>query len=708
VGPGGAQVLFLRSDGPTDPVNHLWLAERDSGGWVQTRLADAGALLEGAAEELPAAERARRERLRETSGGITAYSTDRWLRRICFVLGGRLFCHDRSTGTTRRLGVESGLANPAIDPTGRRIATTRGGELLLVDADSGQARVLLTPNGAQRSWGSAEFIAAEEMDRSAGLWWAPDGESLLVQESDDADVGVWHIADPAHPAREPLRQRYPAAGTANTAVRLHVVELDGSTREVRWDREGFEYLARVHWSQHGDPIAAVQNRDQSVLRVLEIGPATGRTTLLAQDARQPWVELVPGAPRRTAEGLATVAVDRAGTTRRLHLHAAAGVMATPAGIQVVAVTGDDDSGITFVGHDGDPATRDVWRMAWDGSVRRISDPGRWTTGVCRDGTAVLQWGDPAAPVSTMTIRTHGPGSGAPPAAQGDHTPAPADTRTPAPGSAPELAKVRWTDRAVDSLAEVPDVLPRPQFIADGGWNRIAVLLPSTTPHGPLPIIMSPYGGPHSGRSIKAAAAFLVEQWLADQGFCVVVADGPGSPSDPVNEAAIHLDLAAGALAGQVSALDRVTAEFGEAVDPGRVGIRGWSFGGYLAALAVLDRPDLFHAAVSGAPVTDWSLYDTHYTERYLGTPAANAAAYERSSLIARAAQLARPLLLIHGLADDNVVAAHTLRLSATLLAKGRGHCVLPLAGVTHMTPQEDIAENLLRAELEFFRSHLQR
>jgi len=137
-----------------------------------------------------------------------------------------------------------------------------------------------------------------------------------------------------------------------------------------------------------------------------------------------------------------------------------------------------------------------------------------------------------------------------------------------------------------------------------------------------------------------------------------------------------------------------------------VAIRGWSFGGYLAALAVLRRPDVFHAAVAGAPVTDWRLYDTHYTERYLGHPEQNGAAYERSSLLGDAAKLERPLLLIHGLADDNVVAAHTLRLSALLLAAGRPHSVLPLSGVTHMTPQEEVAENLLLLQVDFLRKAL--
>ena len=165
------------------------------------------------------------------------------------------------------------------------------------------------------------------------------------------------------------------------------------------------------------------------------------------------------------------------------------------------------------------------------------------------------------------------------------------------------------------------------------------------------------------------------------------------------------DLATAALDDQVDAL-HAAAEEEPRLDLSRVAIRGWSFGGYLAALAVLRRPDVFHAAIAGAPVTDWHLYDTHYTERYLGHPEEQPDAYRRSSLLDDAAKLERPLLLIHGLADDNVVVAHTLRLSRALLVAGRGHRVLPLSGVTHMTPQESVAENLLLLQVEFLRETL--
>jgi dipeptidyl-peptidase 4 len=238
--------------------------------------------------------------------------------------------------------------------------------------------------------------------------------------------------------------------------------------------------------------------------------------------------------------------------------------------------------------------------------------------------------------------------------------------------------------------------------------RTALLLPSWHRPGSakLPVLLDPYGGPHAQMVLASGSMYLGSQWLAEQGFAVVIADGRGTPGrGPEWERAIAADVSGPVLADQVDALAAAAARCPD-LDTGRVAIRGWSFGGYLAALAVLRRPDVFRAAIAGAPVTDWRLYDTHYTERYLGHPDGNQAAYESTSLIGDAARLRRPLLLIHGLADDNVVVAHTLRLSSALLAAGKPHSVLPLSGVTHLAAQEDVAENLLLLQVDFLRTAL--
>ena len=285
-------------------------------------------------------------------------------------------------------------------------------------------------------------------------------------------------------------------------------------------------------------------------------------------------------------------------------------------------------------------------------------------------------------------------------------------------------------RTIASLAERPALpAPRPVLFGAGPREiRTAVLFPSWHQPGQrkLPVLLDPYGGPHAQRVLKARAAYLTPQWFAEQGFAVVIADGRGTPGrGPQWERAVAGDLAGPVLEDQVDALRGAAARFAD-LDTGRVAIRGWSFGGYLAALAVLRRPDVFHAAIAGAPVTDWHLYDTHYTERYLGFPDLDEENYERSCLISVLARgddapeppahggaarapvppRPRPLMLIHGLADDNVVVAHTLRLSGALLAAGYPHTVLPLSGITHMASQETVAENLLLLQLHFLRDAL--
>ena len=257
---------------------------------------------------------------------------------------------------------------------------------------------------------------------------------------------------------------------------------------------------------------------------------------------------------------------------------------------------------------------------------------------------------------------------------------------------------------IESLAETPAVTPAYQIFAAGERAvRTAVLLPTGHVAGSrrLPVLLDPYGGPAAQLVVNARSAYLVSQWFADQGFAVVVADGRGTPGrGPAWERTIYQDKADITLEDQVVALQAAAARHPD-LDLTRVGIRGWSYGGYLAALAVLRRPDVFHAAVAGAPVTDQRLYDTHWQERYLGHPEEFPEVYDQTSLLADAPNLRRPLMLVHGLIDDNVVAAHTLRLSAALLAAGRPHTVLPLSGVTHMTPQEDVASNLLVLQARF-------
>jgi dipeptidyl-peptidase-4 len=451
-------------------------------------------------------------------------------------------------------------------------------------------------------------------------------------------------------------------------VTLHVLTLDGDRVDVEWDRQAFPYLARVSWTAAGGLLLTVQSRDQRRLRVLRADAATGRVSTVWEDENDVWVELVAGSPAVLDDGRLVVCADRDGARRLL----VDGAPVTPATLQVRAIV-NADAGVVFTANELDePTELHVWRWSGvDGLSRLTFVPG--VHGAAAGGGCTV-------------VRSTGLGHDG--------------TRTWIAGG-PEIA----------SLAETPMVRPSVTLLREGTRSlATAVLVPSSSSadaaESSLPVLLDPYGGPHSQRVQKARTQFLSSQWFADQGFAVVVADGRGTPGrGSAWERAVHLDLAGPVLDDQIDAL-YAAAEADHRLDLSRVAIRGWSFGGYLAALAVLRRPDVFHAAVAGAPVTEWRLYDTHYTERYLGDPDRNPAPYDQTSLLLEAGRLERPLLLVHGLADDNVVAAHTLQLSAALLAAGRPHQVLPLSGVTHMTPQEVVAENLLLLQLEFLRDAL--
>ena len=675
VSDDGARVAFLRSPGPVDPANSLWVLDVASG--VERLVADPRLLGAGRdGEDLPEAERARRERVRETGSGIVSYDADADLTAAVFTLGGGLWRVGLADGDgpPEALAVQPGPFDPRLSPDGARVAYAAGSGLR-VTGDAGGDRAVVEEPGETVSWGSAEFVAAEEMGRTRGHWWSPDGRRLLAARVDTAPVPRWWIADPASPDAEPAEIRYPVAGAANAAVALAVLDVDGGGGgegrvDVAFHGGGWEYLAGVRWSADG-LLLTVQTRDQRTLGVLEADPDTGSCRLLRRVGDEAWVELVPGAPRLVGGRLVTVE-DR-GAARRLCVD---GEALTPDDVQVRAVHHADEVGVVVTAS-VDPADTHVARVGWDGAVERL------TAGPGVSGVAV---GGGTTVISSRTLA---------------HT-----------GRRCRIDSLLRPGRAYDiaSLAADPGLELNVEIVELGPRKLVsALVMPSASAaggDGPLPVLLDPYGGPHAQRVQRAEALFHTSQWFADQGFAVLVADGRGTPGrGPAFERAVRGDLAGPVLEDQIDAL-HAAARLNPRLDLSRVAIRGWSFGGYLAALAVLRRPDVFSAAIAGAPVTDWRLYDTHYTERYLGHPATEPANYERTDLAPLAPGLERPLMLIHGLADDNVVAAHTLRLSRALTEAGRPHTVLPLSGVTHMTPQEEVAENLLLLQLRFLQDAL--
>ncbi|MFD4398854.1 prolyl oligopeptidase family serine peptidase [Kitasatospora sp. NPDC058478] len=658
----GTAVLFLRSRGGTDPLACLWALDTATG--RERLIADPAALGAG-----------------PSTDGITGYSTGATGRLAAFALDGALWLADTADGTVRAVPTATGVHDPRLDPTGRRIAYTGDGALRVVtvngtnDADgtddggTTDDRALAEPEAGDVAYGVAEYVAAAEMYRTRGHWWSPDGTALLVTRVDERPVHRVHLADPTDPQRPPRVIRYPLAGTANAEVSLLLLGLDGTRTEVRWDRTAFEYLTAAGWDAHG-PYAAVQSRDQRTVRTLAIGP-DGATRVLAERRDEHWVELLPGLPARTAGGALVDTADL-GDTRHLTVD---GEPVTPPGLQLWEVLGTDGEQILFTALE-DPTETHLWQYEPGRGIRRLSSGPGVHTGVRRGGTLVLTTRSEGFPAGRTTVHR--------------------DDRTAHP---------------MASYAQPPVLTARPELLRLGPRElRAALFLPTGHRPGgaPLPVLLDPYGGPGMHKVTSGGAWWgRVSQWFADQGFAVLVVDGRGTPGrGPRWDKTIYGDKAGPALADQVEGLHEAARLRPGLLDLDRVGIRGWSYGGYLAALAVLRRPDVFHAASAGAAPTDWRLYDTHWQERFLGHPDEHPGHYDDGSLIAVAPELRRPLLLIQGLADDNVFPAHTLRLSHALLTAGRPHEVLPLRATGHRPTDEAVVEHLLRHELDFLRRSL--
>ena len=665
VAPDGRHVAFLRSAGPEDAVNALWVLDLTDG--VERCVADPRDLLADGDHDLPPEEKARRERARESGAGITGYATDRDHRVAVAALAGRIVVADFDAFESSLFGDTAAVIDPRPDPTGSRVAFAKDRALWVADLDDPTSlRRLVGADETKVSWGVAEFVAAEETNRDRGYWWSPAGTELLVCRVDEKPVDQWWIGDPAAPAERSQPISYPAAGRPNAEVTVWIVRLDGTLTEVPWDHEELPYVTHACWDEHG-PMITLCSRDQRHHEVHAVDATSAATTLLWSDDDAAWVELMRGVPARLGDGRLVMTSDRDGTRRLL----VDGEPVTPTTLTVRSVSHVAGDEILFAAHPLDDATGlDVW--AWvDGELRqRTTGPGAFEA--TRGGDVTIMRSVTLEGVGVTTEVVGGP--------------------------------------TIVSHGATPLVAPNVS-IRHVAERRLAtaLLLPHDLPDdASLPVLLDPYGGPHAQRVVQRHGAYLTSQWFADQGFAVVVVDGRGTPGRGTDwERAIHLDFAGPVLEDQLDGLNAL-AEIEPRLDLTRVGIRGWSFGGYLAALAVLRRPDAFHAASAGAPVTDWRLYDTFYTERYLGLPddPADPGVYERSSLLGDAANLERPLLLVHGLADDNVVAAHTLQLSTALLAHGRPHQVLPLTGVTHMSSNEDVEANLLLLELDFLRRAL--
>lgn len=679
--PDGKSVVFLRG-GARDPVLRLY--EFTIANQNVREILTPDKLLQGAEEKLSAEERSRRERERQSLRGFTSFHLSKDGAKLLVVLSSRLYLVGRADGKVTELPGRNWI-DPHFSPDGRAVAAVSGGELHVIDLETLNDATLTAGASEALQHGTAEFVAQEEMDRHEGFWWSPDSQAIAYQETDNSGVETRFIADPLHPEATPAKNFYPRAGTPNAKVRLGIVpRAGGETRWIQWDAGKYPYLTRVIWKEAAAPLCiVVQNRAQQEELVLAVDAATGATRPLLRETDAAWINLdQKPMPLWLKGGKQFLWTTERNGAWQVELHSADGALlraVTQVDFQLEEVLDVNEADGTVVVSGGpDPRERHLYRFSLEakGQPQQLTrEPGRHQAVFGENKETFLHRFD------LLDGRAGWEVVGA------------AETK--------QIA-------ALPSVAERPSALPKVELLRTDGARPMdaAIVRPRAFKKGEhYPVILDVYAGPHHKQVLAQPDRYMIDQWMADRGYIVVALDGRGTPGHGRDwERAIRGNLIKAALEDQVAGLEAL-AKHEPAMDLKRVGVVGWSFGGYFSAMAVMQKPDVFRCAVAGAPVVTWENYDTFYTERYLGLPSEDPEAYRASSVLTYAKDLRRPLLLIHGLTDDNVYAQHSMQLADALFNAGKSFNFLPLLG-THMVSEPVLRLRRQTRIMEFFDAEL--
>jgi len=674
-------VIFLRS-GPRDVVRNLY--EMNTATGEVHGLLRAEDVLAGGEEKLTPEEKARRERRRESGRGFTWYSLSEDGQMLLVGLSGELYLVRRADGKVTPLPASK--AGPAMDarfsPDGRWVSCIHGHDLYVIEVATGRETALTTGGTDELTHGEAEFVAQEEMNRRTGYWWSADSQWLAYEEADQKDVETLYIADARRPEAKPNGWRYPRAGHANAKVRLGIISVTGGTTKwVDWDHEKYPYMATVRWGADQPLTVYVQTRDQREAVLYLVDHQTGKPKELLKETDKAWINIDAWMPHwvndnqflwtteQTGEKTLQLC-NRDGSLVKTIAHGSGrlfGVASVDRARREIVISASDD-----------PTQSQLYRVALDrGEIIALTD-GRGDHGG-RFSKDCNTWVETASLLSGEIHQT-----------------------------------VRGRDASIrhelPSVAEDPPFVPSVELTQAQAGDRsfyAAIVRPRNfTANTRYPVLVSVYGGPGSNVVTSNARAYLRSQWMADQGFIIVSLDGRGTERRGRDwERTTCWDLISAPLEDQAAGLQALGAKYKE-LDLSRVGIFGWSFGGYFTTMAVLKRPDVYHCGIAGAPVIDWSDYDTHYTERYMGQPKDNPEGYKRCNALTYASQLSRPLLLVHGTTDDNVYFTHSLRMGEALFRAARPYELLVLPGFTHMVPEPQISIRLYERMVRYFRQHL--
>ncbi len=654
--PDGQLVAFLRSREDNVDVQDLWAAPTGEG--EPYKLIDARALVPDAGE-LSEAEKARRERMRISARGVVEYSWDQQGRYILAPLEGDIFLANRADGKVRRLTeTPADEIDAKVSPKGSYVSYVRDQNLVVYDLASGKETPITDDGAGLITWATAEFIAQEEMDRDTGYWWSPDERYIAMTRVDESPVDIVPRFEITGGGATMVEQRYPRAGRPNAVVELYVRDLQGGGRvKVDLGSNTDIYLARVNWSGDGKTLYVQrQSRDQKTLDLLSVDPMTGASRVILSQKAQAWVDLNDDF-RVLSDGRFIWSNEDSGW-RHLYLYDRNGrrLRAITRGdypVKLLDGVNEQTGDVYFTASMRDGKELPIEQQMFRANLNRTVDPvavtpggGWWTVSVNGPATAYVgNYSDPATPTQSALYRIDG-------------------------------TRVRWIEEnrldANHPFAPYVSRLRTPEFGTMQSHGQTLVWR-MTTPPGfdpskKYPVVMQVYGGPGTGAGVQKSWQPLTNQLLTEAGYIVFRVDnrGEGDRSQAF-ETSIYRRLGIPAVEDQAQAAQWLkTLPY---VDADHIAVMGWSFGGFLSLLTLTDKDAGLASALAGAAPTEWSLYDTHYTERYMSTPQANPEGYAATDVLPRLDDMTGRLLLLHGMADDNVIFGNATRVIDALQAK---------------------------------------
>lgn len=667
--PDGRFVTLLKNRTDDKDRYDLWAIDTATG--QQRMLVDSQKIGTGGA--ISEEEKMRRERARIAgTKGITEYGWAPDSKSILVPIDGDIYVAGLDGNVRRLTSTAATEINAKVSETGRYLSFLRDQNLFVMDAASGQERALTSDGGKTLSWGAAEFVAQEELGRDTGYWWSPGDRYIAVARVDESPVEIVRRAAIGASGTSLIEQRYPSAGTKNAIVDLYVMTPDGKSR-VKADlgTNSDVYLARVDWGRDGSSLYVQQlSRDQKRLDVLRVDPATGKSSVLFSETSPTWVNLNDNF-KPLKDGSLIWSSERSGYPHLYRWQAGKWTQLTHGNWAVEDVAGVDEKAgrVYFTGTVETPIEQQLYWVSYNspGAPQRVTEQAWYNKAVMDKGAthALITRSNPSQPSQTYLADAGG-------------------------------TRLTWVEEnalnASHPYAPYLDSHVRPTFgtVAgpDGTPLHYRMLTPKLVPGKRYPVFFYVYGGPH-GQQVTDDwyKALPLHEALVDKGWIVFTIDNRGTNRRGTKfESAIYRKMGDAEVADQLAGVEWLKHQ--PFVDPAKVAVMGWSYGGYMTLKLLEKAPGVFAAGAAVAPVTKWELYDTAYTERYLGNPSVDPKPYQTSGALEDALKIKDPLLLVHGMSDDNVVFQNSTELYARLQQNKIPFAMMTYPGATHAIARE--------------------